>query len=295
MRLFTALMLTLFIAAGCNSSGGGGGSSTDVTDGTSGSRDPSDNGDNTGGNTDPNCIEKLGLNKVPNQEVFIGDADWIDTKYLTNAMEKSNAAATVYVRMTSSRCSGFMVSDDIIMTNNHCIGSASEAKGVYVRFDWLDSAGGYKQYTCDEFIGTNYALDFTLVRCKGSPGKAHPQVVLGAYQGKTGYPIYVTQQNCDYYSSGSCTPYQKISYGSLVGYSNSGVEHNADTLGGSSGSPIFDKDSHKVVAIHNAGSSSAQKNYGVQMYKIVDYIKDYFPQVAINSSTSRAPAWDVCD
>lgn len=308
MRLLTTLFLSIFITVACNSSGGGSGTTdpTDTVGNTTGPNTPqggdtgdgnATTGDNSGGSNtaDPNCVEKLGLDKVVQDEVFIGANDWYSTAQLTDAMMKANAQATVYVRMSGARCSGFLVNDDTIMTNNHCIGNASEANGVYVRFDWVTAGGSYKQYTCDEFIGTSSSLDFTLVKCKGSPGKYHSQVVLADYQGKTGYPIYVTQQNCDYYSSGGCTPTQKISEGSLIGYSSTKVTHNADTLGGSSGSPVFDKDSHKVVAIHNAGSSSYQQNYGVQMYKIVDYIKDYMPQVQVNSSSSRAPAYDVCD
>lgn len=318
MKVLSLCLLTLLIATGCKKDGSGGGDSKDpgITDG----RDPQGGGDgNTGdgdgnngdGNdgdvgdgggqtpTNPDCVEKIGLNRVgPNDEVIIGDNTWYPSSQLTDKMMKANAAATVYVRMSNSRCTGFLVGDDIVMTNNHCIGSASAARGVYVRFDWKSAGGTYKQYTCDQFIGTNSALDFTLVKCQGSPGKYHPQVVLASYQGKTGYPIYVAQQNCDYYSSPSCTPTQKVGEGSLTGYSSTQVKHNADTLPGSSGSPVFDKDSHKVVAIHNAGlntSNGGGTNYGVQMYKIVDYIKDYFPQVQVNSSATRDPAWDVCD
>lgn len=310
MRLLSILLLSALIVTGCKSGGDGG--PTDPNLGTDTPRTPADgsgaDGDGNDGDvvdggqtpTDPACVEKVGLRKLGpvNQEVIIHDNTWYPSYQITDDMMKANAAATVYVRMSASRCTGFLVSDDIIMTNNHCIGSASAARGVYVRFDWLSNNGSYKQYTCDEFIGTNSVLDFTLVRCKGSPGKYHPQVVLGSYQGKTGYPIYLAHQNCDYFSSPGCVPTQKLSTGKLIGYNSTQVRHDADTLGGSSGSPIFDADSHKVIAIHNAGMNTSDgggTNYGIQMYKIVDYIKDYFPGVDINSSATRTPAWDVCD
>lgn len=309
MKIFSLLILAMLIVTGCKNGGGDGGGTTDPALGTD-ARDPQGGDGSTGGDvtdgdpgaqtpTTPNCVEKVGLNKLgPNPEVIIGDNTWYPSSQITDKMMKANAQATVYVRMSASRCTGFLVGEDTIMTNNHCIGNASQAQGVYVRFDWLSNNGSYKQYTCDEFIGTNSALDFTLVKCKGSPGKYHPQVVLGSYQGKSGYPIYLPHQNCDYYSSPSCLPTQKLSTGKLTGYSSTQVEHNADTLGGSSGSPIFDSESHKVVAIHNAGmntSGGGGTNFGIQMYRIVDYIKDYFPHAQINSSPTRAPAWDVCD
>ncbi|MEX1100172.1 MAG: hypothetical protein WEB87_07090, partial [Bacteriovoracaceae bacterium] len=96
-----------------------------------------------------------------------------------------------------------------------------------------------------------------------------------------------------------CLPTQKISTGVLLGSNSTQIKHDADTLGGSSGSPIFDKGSHKVVGIHNAGlnhgPNNGGTNYGIPMYRIVDHLKSAYPHVNITSSSSRSPAYDVCD
>ncbi|MCO4754767.1 MAG: trypsin-like peptidase domain-containing protein [Bacteriovoracaceae bacterium] len=307
MKISRYLVLSaLLLVTACNGSSGGGSDdpvdtqdpkTTNSTDGqnTTGQNDGPDLSD-----ADPSCVERLGLDKVSQEdkEVIIGTNTWVSSNTITDTMKKANAQATVYVRMTSSRCTGFLINEDTIMTNNHCIGNSSQARGVTVKFDYVAGKTS-KQYTCDQFIGTNSALDFTLVKCDGSPGKDYPQVVLAEFQGKTNDPIYLVHQNCDYTKYSTCTPSQKISTGSLIGSTSTQVKHNADTLGGSSGSPIFDEDSHKVVAIHNAGlnhgANNGGTNYGIQMYKIVDYIKSYFPSVKINSSSSRAPAYSVCD
>ncbi len=145
MKVLTILFISIFMTVACNSSGGGSGAATDPTDtvnNTTGANAPqggdtgdgsvgNNSGDTSGGNTtagDPNCVEKLGLDKVAQDEVFIGSNDWYSTSQLTDAMMKANAQATVYVRMSGARCSGFLVNEDTIMTNNHCIGSASEAQ-----------------------------------------------------------------------------------------------------------------------------------------------------------------------
>ncbi len=299
MKISMYLILSAFLlTVGCKK--GDGGSSSDPLDGTDPKTTNSTDGNSPDlSDADPNCVEKLGLDKVaPDNEVIIGTNTWVSSNTITNTMMKANAQATVYVRMTSSRCTGFLINEDTIMTNNHCIGNASQARGVTVKFDYVAGKTS-KQYKCEDFIGTNSALDFTLVKCDGKPGKDYPQVVLGDFQGKTNDSIYVIHQNCDWTRYSTCTPTQKISTGSLIGYNSTQVKHNADTLGGSSGSPIFDKDSHKVVAIHNAGlnhgPNNGGTNYGIQMYKIVDYIERYFPEVDMNTSSSRAPAYNVCD
>ncbi len=299
MKISMYLILSAFLlTVGCKK--GGNGSSSDPTDTTDPKTTTSTDGDKPDlSGADPNCVETIGLDKVgASPEVIIGTNTWYSSGSITDTMMKANAQATVYVRMSNSRCTGFLVNDDTIMTNNHCIANSSQARGVTVKFDYVAGKSS-KQYTCDQFIGTNSGLDFTLIKCKGSPGKDYPQVVLADYQGKTNDSIYVVHQNCDYRTSYGCSPTQKVSTGRLVGYNSTQVKHNADTLPGSSGSPIFDKESHKVVAIHNAGlnhgPNNGGTNYGIQMYKIIDNIKSRFPSVKINTSSTRSPAYNVCD
>lgn len=71
--------------------------------------------------------------------------------------------------------SGFLVSNSLIMTNNHVIGSVAEAKTILVQFNYQLDLNGVAQpintwhLEPDKFFYTNAALDFTLVRVKGKP------------------------------------------------------------------------------------------------------------------------------
>ncbi len=68
---------------------------------------------------------------------------------------------------------GFLVSNSLIMTNNHVIGSVAEAKDILVQFNYQLDLDGVAQsidtwrLDPDKFFYTNAALDFTLVRVKG--------------------------------------------------------------------------------------------------------------------------------
>jgi endonuclease G len=68
---------------------------------------------------------------------------------------------------------GFLVSNSLIMTNNHVIGSTTEAQDILVQFNYQKDIDGVAEpidtwrLAPDAFFYTNAALDFTLVRVKG--------------------------------------------------------------------------------------------------------------------------------
>jgi endonuclease G, mitochondrial len=68
---------------------------------------------------------------------------------------------------------GFLVSNSLIMTNNHVIRSVAEAKDILVQFNYQVDLTGVAQpidtwrLNPDNFFYTNVTLDFTLVRVKG--------------------------------------------------------------------------------------------------------------------------------
>ena len=51
--------------------------------------------------------------------------------------------------------------------------------------------------------------------------------------------------------------------------------HNADTKGGSSGSPIVLYGDEKVLAIHKAGNEQKKKNAGIFIKKVVEFFKNF--------------------
>lgn len=275
-------VLSVFLLAACGKGGSGGGESNGIA------------------GADPACTKKLNL--VENQamnEVIIGDLKWSTTELLKDKAKKSNASSTAHlsIKARSSRCTGFLINNNTIMTNNHCVTKPSDARGIVATFNYTKNNPG-KKYTCDKFIMTNSGLDVALIQCQGNPGAEQSQVVLGGFKGEIGDDIYITHQNCNYKANSRCKPTQKYSEGKLLGSNGGQVEHNADTLPGSSGSPIFDADSHKVVAIHNAGHNygpnNGGMNYGIPMYKIVQYLKSRYPKVEMNTTTDRAPAYASC-
>lgn len=246
--------------------------------------------------------ETSGSAGVTQSSIIIGDLDWSEVDTLTpGGVEAVNALAVGHVDLPvmGSRCTGFLISDNVLMTNQHCIPSEAYARGVSVSFEVVAGVakGEEKRFDCSKFIGNNQELDFALLECEGNPGQEYGHVNLAESAAEQGEPVYVVQQNCDYYSNQSCYFTKKVSFGDITEVSGNSFTHNADTLGGSSGSPIFSSDTHEVVAIHHAGlGNNGQgrgiENYGVSMAQIVEHIKDNFPQVGLGSDSGSDQGGD---
>ena len=235
-----------------------------------------------------------GDQQIKSSSIIVGDVDWKEVTSLSSSnpvRKNSKAVANIDLPKMGSRCTGFLISNNVLMTNHHCIPSSSHANGVTVTFKHEKgvSQSAQKRFNCSTFIGNNRELDFALLKCSGNPGATYGFVELDSDEQNVGESIYVVQQNCDYYMDRGCDPTKKYSSGKITSFEKE-YAHNADTLGGSSGSPVFSWGNHKVVAIHHAGYGNnglgrGFENYAVPMSKIVPYIMTHFPSVDIGGSS----------
>lgn len=233
---------------------------------------------------------------VMSSQIIVGDLDWQDITSLSETSPiriNAKAVATIDLPVMNSRCTGFMISDDILMTNQHCIPTSSYARGVSARFKHEKgvSVSEQKVYDCSTFIGNDELLDYALLKCTGNPGAIHGKVALSTEEFSVSDALYIVQQNCDYYTDRSCDPTKKFSRGLITEVADE-YTHNADTLGGSSGSPVFSQEENTVYAIHHAGLGNngrgrGVENYAVPMDRIVADIRTRFPQLSINVAGSE--------
>lgn len=220
--------------------------------------------------------------------IIVGDLGWKEISSLSTSSpirQAGKSVADIDLPVMGSRCTGFLISENILMTNHHCIPTSSHSRGVTAVFNHVKgvSKSSHTKYDCSTFIGNNSKLDYALLKCKGFPGRTYGFVELDDTQMTRGDEIYIVQQNCDYYSDRDCDYTKKYSLGSISQVADE-YTHNADTLGGSSGSPVFDKETNSVIAIHHAGLGNngmgrGVENYAVPMSKIVPHILTNFPSV----------------
>ena len=208
--------------------------------------------------------------------ILNGSSNWILYNQINDASEMANQRTVAQIKIPAlmASCNGFLINQDTLMTNNHCIGSAANALKVTAIF--RDTDGTRTTFNCDQFITTSVIYDFTLVKCSNSPGLKYGWVGLDTQKPIQLTPIYLVEENCDYITDPYCVVDKYVAFGEVLLSQNSRTFHNADTLAGSSGSPIFSKTTHQVIALHNTGvpetSTTPAMNAGVPMYQIRNVI-----------------------
>ncbi|CAL2055186.1 trypsin-like peptidase domain-containing protein [Tenacibaculum sp. 190524A05c] len=184
----------------------------------------------------------------------------------TDMYEKAKAVCRLIIGGSSS-CTGWLLgSEGHLMTNNHCIGSASAAQNTDFIFNYqyagcTGSASATSQTVAQSatFIKTSSSLDYTLVKLPTNPTSTYGYLSLSSAVAAPGDRIYIPQHPGGRRKEISVKTDVDATAGgfSRVFQSSSGsgqqVRYYADTEGGSSGSPVLDYNSNLVIAIHNTG------------------------------------------
>jgi hypothetical protein len=227
--------------------------------------------------------------------VIVGRVDWVSVQALAEGTAaRENARPVAYLALGGSRCTGFLIAPDVLMTNHHCIPSAAAAAGATAYFRYEDGVTNDVAVDCSTFIGNDAGLDFALLQCAGRPGDRFGTVALEAQNARVGDRVYAIHQNCDFYTTPSCAPTKKYSAGAIRQLGEQ-LGHDADTLGGSSGSPVFSDDSHAVIALHRAGRSTGTDgrgtmNFAVPMTRILPVLASRYPGLALGARAPSTPA-----
>ncbi|SMX38391.1 trypsin-like peptidase domain-containing protein [Maliponia aquimaris] len=174
-------------------------------------------------------------------------------------------------------CTAFLVDDDLIMTNNHCVpgildnpkAKATTIVGVQFVLGYTHEGvtEGTRRYTVDPTpVETSKDLDYTLLRVLGDkPGQDFGTLALAALTPNDndpyliiGHPMGESQR----ISREKCRANSPaLSDGQLL--------HTCDTLPGNSGSPVIDADTRRVIGLHHAGSANNSVNYAIPMTRIL--------------------------
>lgn len=174
-------------------------------------------------------------------------------------------------------CTAFLVGDDILMTNHHCVpgildDSRAEAKSIVgVRFVMGYTQEGVTEGTSSFLVDpvpveTSKPLDYTLLRILGdTPGRDFGTLELAAVTPQDNDPYWIIG-----HPMGEA---QRISRekcrANAPALSDNKLLHTCDTMPGNSGSPVIDAGSRQVVGLHHAGSANNSVNYAIPMAAIL--------------------------
>ncbi len=174
-------------------------------------------------------------------------------------------------------CTAFLVSDDLIMTNNHCVpgitendrAGATAIVGVQFVVGYVQEGvtEGTKRFLVDPApVETSKPLDYTLLRIlRDTPGRDFGALQLAANTPHDNDPFWIIG-----HPMGEA---QRISRekcrANAPALSDGKLLHTCDTMPGNSGSPVIDASTQRVIGLHHAGSANNSVNYAVPMSRIL--------------------------
>ena len=197
------------------------------------------------------------IRKGPRRKI-LGTEDFLGVGYLEAGVGAARAVGRVVIR-EDGKVAGFgtgsLVSPALLLTNNHVLPSADVAKGSSIEFSFQDGVDGKpldpRSFDLDpgRFFLTDEDLDFALVAVKANPDElgefAFNRLSDDEGEGAVGDFVTIVQH------PGGKKKQVALRENRIVDVLDSHLHYAADTLPGSSGSPVFD-DRWRVVCLHHA-------------------------------------------
>lgn len=206
--------------------------------------------------------------------------DWSEADALPEYKWISNPTAQIVNfangRVSGRFCSGFMIDESLFMTAGHCVGDVcsrqQQTDGLRLSFNYQYPNGDSTQRINERLFeiagiaehGTCEGVDYAIYRLESDRTLTDfGKVTLSLEPPRTNHNIVIAQHP-------DGLP-KKIAEGKVVA-TNSDVgtiSYNADTLGGSSGSPLGKVASKEVAGVHVLGG--ATENTAISMKRISEY------------------------
>lgn len=160
-------------------------------------------------------------------------------------------------------CTGFLIAEDTLLTNEHCINSAEGCASLAVVFGYEYGPNNRirfgEQFGCAEFDPdrSSFELDATLVRLKGSPGLTYGSVDVAGPEAEIAGPLILIQHPGGEPKQVSFIACEAIQDPVDGRGPETDFTHTCDTAGGSSGAPVFDLQG-RLVGLHHYGFAEGQ-------------------------------------
>ncbi len=206
----------------------------------------------------------------------------------TSLYDFSRIVARVETRTGSGFCTGSRLAPDLFLTNYHCFQVAPcNNLQFHMGYEKGVPPASQSTFACKEVLAKNLTLDYALYRVTtakeafddgdGSPEavraeRLFPSATLWTGALRVGQPLMVASHPAarlkEIDRSANCT-LRTATW--EVSSERKTLTHNCDTEGGSSGSPVLDRATGSVVALHWGGATDF--NFAIPMNLIVEDLR----------------------
>lgn len=169
-------------------------------------------------------------------------------------------------------CTAMIISENHILTNNHCIPGATSAVSASIIMNYYSSAdeGSAARFEVNvKPLETSIELDYSILAVRGNPARTFGTVRFDPRDPKAGESLLIIHHpggRPKYVTRGGCLAFAP----NAVDGNN--ILHRCDTIPGSSGAPVLSDADGRVVALHYAGFADPQvrNNRAKRISRIVE-------------------------
>ena len=205
------------------------------------------------------------------EEVFVYSLDPVISR-----VERAIAKLSFVKDQKMYVCTGFLVDDSHLVTNEHCVNTDELCASTAAIFGYQKTPDGSvdrgTSYECEKLVDVSFELDYAVLKLRGTPGQQWGQVRTSDADVVANDPLFIIQHPAGEQKQVSikeCSAAVAVADGRGTG---TDFSHTCDTLGGSSGSPVFNA-SGFVVGLHHFGVGGGgfwNENRAVRMSRVME-------------------------
>jgi hypothetical protein len=178
-------------------------------------------------------------------------------------------------------CSGFLIGDDMLVTNEHCVADQTTCLSTKIIFGFvynnIGQTPGLEQYDCQSVMAVDVPLDIAVLKIAQKPGLRWGTLALADEDVLPDQKLFVLQHplgEAKQISEVGCAVFEPVSPGRS---GPSDFAHLCDTLGGSSGSPVFNA-AGEVAGLHHWGKTLMGRYSGSNRAVRVGLISEFLAE-----------------
>jgi len=239
-------------------------------------------------------LEKL-MDESDNFEDIAGFSQGNRYRQIANPVGRLDLLIDLGGQQVTSTCTAWVISPSLIMTNYHCVpGHEGTIMAAQLVMNYLTT--GQPQNEIDFYevatvpIEANPDLDYAVVEVAGDPTARYGQVDIDARDPADGEELFII-----HHPMGKPKKITRRNCRNARIAEDGDFHHYCDTLGGSSGSPIFSDNDLSLVGLHYAGLDR-QYNMAKRLERIVaqsEVLSGLSGQYAGSDPAPQAPAADA--
>lgn len=176
------------------------------------------------------------------------------------------ARSVARVKVGDGYGSGFLIRENIFVTNHHVLPDTGSARAATLQFNFQKTQEGLDEKLVefgldpDSGFATSLEDDWTLCRVRGDANAEWGQIEMAPAEVNVGDRAIIVQ-----HPGGG--PKQIAFYHNLIAFANDHrVQYLTDTLNGSSGSPVFDN-RWRLIAVHHSGGDIPEPGTKTRVFR----------------------------